>query len=169
MTIKLLRTGFDAMDVAFKGTLPRDTLEKLEEAREEAQKNQRPVLLHIGPAKIPVHVHEHGKKGGYRYRLDTGPEGEIWFIKNIDDAEQWNIFVSPRAFQLALRGLEGTIGNLFAQLDAMGATVVSESINRVDFAVDVLAPDFELDPALFVAHPHCVTKERFGRQVVFYD
>ena len=36
-------------------------------------------------------------------------------------------------------------------LSAMGATIVSESVNRLDYAVDIATPYFELDMKNFVA------------------
>ena len=104
MEMKVLRSGFDGLDIAFQGALPADVLGDLEEARNVAQVAQTPTLVQIGPGNVSVHVHETGKRGGYRYTCSTGPEGEVWFFKAGNDSEDWNIFVSVRAFQLAIHG-----------------------------------------------------------------
>ena len=37
-------------------------------------------------------------KHGFRYRLDTGDDGEVWLVKDSADPRQWNLFASVRAF-----------------------------------------------------------------------
>ena len=48
------------------------------------------------------------------------------------------------------------------RLAEFGATVIAESINRVDFAVDLLSPEFKLEPDRFVVPPGCEVKAHFG-------
>jgi hypothetical protein len=152
-TIECLYVGFDGLDVAFQGGLPEAALEVLQSAREDAQGQMRPVLAHIGVLK--AHVAETGSRGGYRYRFDTGEDGEIWFVKHDARVDQWNIRVSVKSFALMLHGYEFVRNRLYDRLKAMGATISAESVGRVDLAVDLRIPDFQLEPNLMVAHSHC--------------
>lgn len=152
--IKLLHAGFDTIDVAFAGALPKKTLEILEEARQEAQDRQEPTLTTLGPGKVDAHVAGHGLRGGYAYVLDTGPVGAKWMIKHNTDSQKWNLFASPRATTLLAHGFEGTRDLLRAQLEGMGGRMTDHSINRVDFAMDFQTQAFELHQDQFVAHSH---------------
>ncbi|MBT3361353.1 MAG: hypothetical protein HN403_17155 [Rhodospirillales bacterium] len=156
--MEILRSGFDTFDMAFQGALPEKVLKTLEEGKDEAQATMKPTLVDLGPGRVAGHVLEGGKPGGYRYSFSTGPEGEIWFFKHNTDKGNWNIFVSVRSNQLVINGIEKVIEVLQERLVGFGAVVIAESVNRVDFAVDVVASEFVLDPKRFVAHPHSVTR-----------
>ena len=160
--MRLLHTGFDALDVAFQGALPKATIEHLLETKSEAAKLQDKVLTEIGPGNVEMHVHKAGLKGGYAIRTDTGPLGEIWAFKEDTNPKEWNIFVSVRAAALAVYGFRAVCKNLFARLEAMGAVVYAESVNRVDYALDFLTTDFELHLDQFVAHPRTKIRPYFG-------
>jgi hypothetical protein len=41
-----------------------------------------------------------GARNCFRYRLDTGDDGEVWLVKHNADARQWNLFASVRSFAL---------------------------------------------------------------------
>lgn len=146
--MKILRYGFDTIDVSFMGALPEGVLAALAGAKEAAIEQQFPEPLDIGG--VLGSVGQVGKGGGYRYTFDTGPEGEIWWFKHNTATENHNIFVSVRAAQLLLKGWERVRDDLYVSLEKLGATVLGESINRVDFAIDLLAPEFELEPKNFV-------------------
>lgn len=161
---KLLYAGFDTLDVAIAGALPKDALEVLLRAREEAQESQTPTLATIGPGKVDMHVAGHGMRGGYAFLLDTGPLGAKWMVKDNVDARQWNIFASPRATTLLAYGVEGTRDLLLKQLNAMGARMTDHSINRVDFAMDFQTQGFELRQDQFVAHSHTKVSPHWGKQ-----
>lgn len=150
MTFPIMYAGFDGLDVAFQGKIPAYALDTLETARTEAQEARADALAYIGPGKLAAHVGETGARGGYRYRMDTGPEGVIWFIKRGDDPQDWNLRASVKSATLAVHGYQGVQDLLYRDLEAMGATVLSESIGRVDFAVDFLIKDFDLRPENFV-------------------
>ncbi len=153
MEIEVLRCGVDTLDIAFQGALPSKVLARLRDARETARADKSDCLIEING--VEGHVGETGARGGYAFRFDTGPEGEIWLIKDNIDLEQWNIRVECRALGLALEGYEGVKARLLDRLEAMGARVLTESISRIDFAVDFVAEDFELKPINFIAHWHC--------------
>ncbi len=160
----LLYAGFDTLDVAFAGALPIDTLAALEQAREQAQESQEPVLLSIGPGEVSMHVSGFGMRGGYAFIVDTGPIGSKWMIKNNSDTRQWNIFASPRATILLALGYRETRDRLFKELEEMGARVTDHSINRVDFAMDFQTQGFELHQDQFVAHSHTKVSPHWGIQ-----
>ena len=148
----LVHAGFDTLDVAFAGCLPHDVYPILEKAREEAAEAQHEVLVAIGPGNLSMHVAGHGMTGGYAFVTDTGPVGVKWMFKNNKDSRQWNIFASPKATTLLAHGYAGTRDKMFAELEAMGASVTDHSINRTDFAMDFRTNGFELHLHQFVCH-----------------
>lgn len=164
MTYELLYAGFDSLDVAFAGALPHSVLEALEKARADAQERQEPVLTHIGPNNVPMHVLGHGMRGGFAFVVDTGPLGGIWKFKKNADARQWNIFASPGAKMLLAYGYEGTRDKLWEFLDTIGAKISDHSINRADFAMDFQTENFELQQDQFVAHSHTKISTHYEKQ-----
>lgn len=158
-----MRIGFDGLDVAFKGTLPDELLEAFAEAKEEAQKKREDALVNVSKG-FAVHVAESGARGGFAFRVDTGPDGETWFFKN-DGSIDWNIRVSCKSAMLLKYGYEGAKQKLYDRLEAFGAYVEEASIGRVDYAIDFQAPDgFEIDPTLVVAHTNSTVDEH-GAQI----
>jgi hypothetical protein len=157
--IECLYVGFDGLDVAFQGSLPEAALAMLERARDEAQREMRAVLVRIG--ELDAHVAETGARGGYRYRFDTGEDGETWFVKQDARVDRWNIRVSVKSLPLMLHGYAAVCDRLYTRLRAMGARVLAASIGRVDIAVDLRMHGFRLDPTLFVAHSHCDKDAQF--------
>ncbi len=166
--IKILRAGYDGLDVSFCGTMPPSVLEALERGKTEAVRSRQDALVQISP-RLSVHVAETGAKGGYAYRVDTGPDGETWFLKRSDTID-WNIRVSCKSAMLATLGYEGAKARLYARLKEFGAFVESESIGRVDFAFDFTAPaEFEIDPSLVVAHVNSGVREHDAKMKVTED
>ena len=162
---ELLYAGFDGLDIAFQGCLPHDVLDQLEEARDGAQKTQTPALVTLGDKGFEAHVHEAGRRGGYRFHLSTGPTGAIYWFKANGDARNWNIFVSIGSAMLLDRGYHGAKDQMFEDLANMGAILGKESVNRVDFAMDFRMPeDFQLRVEQFVAHPHAKVSPHMGEQ-----
>lgn len=152
--VKLLYAGFDTFDFAVRGSFPQEVLDQLEAGRDEAEERQDKVLIRIGPNQFKAHIESFGKKGGYRYLFDTGPLGAKWMIKRNTDANQWNIFVSPRATMLLAYGYRETFDRLHQAFIEMGGQATEHSINRVDFAMDFETSGFELHPEQIVAHSH---------------
>lgn len=161
---KLLYAGFDTLDVAFAGALSPEALSALEASREEAQANQYPSLLKIGPGKVRMHVYGHGMRGGYAFIADTGPLGAKWLFKKNLDPRQWNIFVSPAATMLLAYGYELARDRIFDELLAMGANISDHSVNRVDFAMDFQTLFFEARPEQFVAHSHTKVSPHWAKE-----
>lgn len=153
----IVHSGLDGLDVAFQGSIPERMRALLTSARDAARDAMEPQYVEFGG--VPGHVLETGAKGGYAFIFDTGPDNEIWFFKDSADPEQWNIRVSVRAVQVAVAGYHATKAALFDRMEAFRAKVLDESISRVDFAVDIVAPDFELRPDNFVCHSRCNVSE----------
>lgn len=190
--MELLHSGFDNLDIAFSASLDEAVLVQFHAAQESARLQNRSIFVSING--IGFNVASSGKRGGYAYRADTGPFGEIWSFKVPNKRDAWGIHVSVSALQVALRGLAKTRSKIEERLALLGVTVRPgmESISRIDFAMDFLIPDFEPDPNHFVMHPRFVRKEHGsltpytaagptgriqtvmigknpGRQVVVYD
>lgn len=172
--MKMIYHNFDGLDVSFQGALPESILGQLAEARDRAQQEKRNVLAEIGPEKMPVMVAETGAKGGYKYRFDTGMDGETWFIAHCLKADKWNIRVSVKSLALALNGYMAVKDRLLKRLVALQArgparrdsvtnAVIEaplERISRFDYCFDfIMDKEFEPLPLCFVAHQrskkHC--------------
>jgi len=150
LNAQVVYKGFDTLDVAFKGCFPQNVLEKLENAKLKAQNNNESCLVKINGIAIKVNLS--GAKEGYKYIFDSGFDGETWFVKHSVDPEQWNIRVSIKSATLAEHGFNGAKDRLYKRFEKFGATILEESIGRIDFAVDIKAPDFILNPEGFVYH-----------------
>lgn len=150
--MRVIYSGFDALDVAYQGRISDDFLACLEQAQQKAVETREPALLEYGGLRF--HVAESGARGGYAFRCDTGPIGATWFFKRPNARDAWGIRVSVKSLMLATYGLQGARERIDGALCALGCTLAArpESIGRVDFAVDVLAPGFELHPDNFVMH-----------------
>jgi hypothetical protein len=163
MTPKLLYAGFDSVYVALQGALPAETIEVLRKAREAAAERHEPILVSIGLAGEEMHLAPGGLSGGYAFRADTGPIGEMLAFKENNDPQEWNGFASIHASTLAALGFRAAREQLFARLARMGFAMVGHSVNRIDYAADFLTQGFELRPDGFVAHP------RIKRKVYWSD
>lgn len=150
--MQILYSGFDTVDFSIQGALPAKVLKNLADAKEEAGKRQGEVLIHAGPDSVPIHVHESGLGGGFAYRTSTGPTGEIIGIKNNTDPTQWNITVSVRAAALASYGWRQAVQNVWDRLQGLGARILSHSIRRIDYAIDIRIPVWDLRQDSFVTH-----------------
>lgn len=147
--MKTLYRGFDGLDVTFQGCAPKRLLDTLEKAKEAAQANERSEsIVYRG---LAFEVAPTGAVG-FSFRLDTGPDGETWFIAKSEKPHGWNIRVSVKSMALALYGFKAIRARLFERLNTFGADVRAYSVGRVDFAVDVEAPDFRINPERIVCH-----------------
>lgn len=101
-----------------------------------------------------MHVHETGARGGYRFTCDTGPIGAIWFFKVPNPSDPWGVRVSVKSLPLALNGIRAVEADLLALVSAFCGKLVPDdvSLGRVDYCLDFLIPDFNLNPDQFVMH-----------------
>ncbi|MEE9312855.1 MAG: hypothetical protein V3V10_10655, partial [Planctomycetota bacterium] len=146
----LLHKGFDALDVAFPGQISKSLTAFLDSKKAEAQENGIPVLASMNG--LQFHVAPSGASGGYAFICNTGKTGEIWKLKRPSPSGEWGIFASVSAVRVALQGLPIVRTHLIDTLNKFGVayTEGSERINRVDFALDFLMPDFVLSEDNFV-------------------
>jgi|GEM_PF-1811133 hypothetical protein len=158
---ELLRSGVDALEVAFQGALSVSALSMLDEARAEGKKKEQDQVCDFGVFDCLVRHFGSSATKGYSYVFSTGLMGETWMIKANEDPEQWNIRVDVKAAQLATDGYAKVKENLWGRLEAMGAMVLSESIGRIDICVDLICPNFQLKPHLFVHHSRVKTERNF--------
>tara|TARA_R110002110_G_scaffold198480_1_gene408808 strand:- start:4302 stop:5492 length:1191 start_codon:yes stop_codon:yes gene_type:complete len=148
---QVLYSGYDTLDVAFRGAFSETVLKNLEAARSDAEVFEKDQPAQIGPNKVLILVKPNGRRGGFRYVFDNGPTGAIFAAKANADPKEWNLFVSVRALRLLTLGYAETKKWLNETLAAMGFQITEISVNRIDFAVDILAPNFKLDIANFIA------------------
>ena len=95
-------------------------------------------------------IKENGMSGGYAFVLIDGPTGGIFSIMNNSNPKNWNLAVSVRALRLLTHGYVSTRTWITETFHAMGCELVDHSVRRIDFAVDVLAPSFDLHMDNFV-------------------
>ena len=156
---EVLYRGFDGLDVAFQGTLKRDFVDRLEAMKAQAQAEMRPVTVEYGNTRFLIA--ETGAPHGYAFRCDTGDDGAIWFFKRSTNPADWNFRVSVKSMALALYGIGKVQAQLYEFLSIIAEQVGAESLGRVDYAVDVLAPDFVLVPGHFVMHSHTDRRDHY--------
>ena len=165
MKIRQLYAGFDTIEVAFMGALPHDALTLMAETKKEAIALQDKQLITIGPGEVEGFIIEKGLKGGYAFMFDTGPLGELWTFKDNADPSQWNISVKVHASALACHSYQETKDRIFGRLKDMGCIFGTESVRRIDFAMDFLMPKtFELNHEQFVAHNRAKISPYYGEK-----
>lgn len=147
--MKTLYHGFDGLEVAFQGCVSRGFLDTLQRAKESAQEHEKPETVTYNGLTFEVFA---TGASGYSFRLDTGPDGETWFIANSEKPHGWNLRVSVKSMALALYGYSAVRATIFKRLEAFRATVQAHSVGRVDFAVDVEAEGFTINPERVVCH-----------------
>lgn len=150
--MELLYRGFDGLDLSLQGQISAAFLAELEAAKEHAQKSNAPTVLFWNGLKLEVN--ETGSRGGYAFTGSTGPLGATWFFKKPNARDPWGVRVSCASFNLALNGLGGARAQLYETLRALEVDLIpgGESLSRVDYALDFLAPEFVLVPEHFVMH-----------------
>ena len=160
--MKIIYSGFDKVEFSVQGNLSREVLDALETHRTEAEEQRSMVLATLGPGQLDAHVHDSGMKGGYRYRLDTGPCGVIVACKNNTNPNLWNLSVVIRAASLATMGLDAALTLAWDTLEKLGATVLSHSVRRIDYAMDIRMAEWDLRLDSFVAHSRTTIHPHWG-------
>ena len=91
---------------------------------------------------------------GYRFILKGGQDGATWFFKKPNVKDKWGIRLSFGSFFMATHGLGAAKAHVDHVTAKLGIRFGTDdvSISRADFCVDVLAPDFTLNPEHFVMH-----------------
>lgn len=149
----VVHRGFDTIALSIQTNISHQLFELLNSEREKAEESGNPVRFSYGGADFDLLPY--GGKG-YRFILKGGPLEVTWFIKKPNPRDTWGIRISVGSTLLATQGLgyaRAYIDKTLARLGVrFGAHQVS--VSRVDFCVDVLAPEFELVPEQFVIHSH---------------
>ena len=162
--MKLIRKGFDGLDIAFPLMLNDDVAAKLLEAQDQSKLAHQDVGIfrHNG---LRMLISQTGARGGYTYRGSTEPGtplGEVWFFKHPrDNGDDWGVRVSCGALPLAQHGFGGVRVDIERKLEALELDYKpgTESIGRVDFAFDFLAPGLMPQRDHFVTHSRTKVRE----------
>ncbi len=151
--MKVIHRGFDTIALSIQANISPELLAELDAARDRAEEACAPVPFSYGGADFDIR----GYGGnGYRFILQGGPLDVTWFFKKPNARDPWGIRISVGSTFLATQGL-GRVGAYIDQtLSLLGVKYGAHqvSIGRVDFCIDILAPDFELIPDQVVLHSH---------------
>ncbi|MEP3946056.1 hypothetical protein [Ascidiaceihabitans sp.] len=131
--------------------MPLEFLNFLESEQSRAKADNAPVLCSYG--EVMFHLKHHGGSG-YQFQLDGGLDGASWAFKRPHAKDPWGVRINIGSRLLALNGLGRAKAHIEDTLAAWGIRFKNEdvSIARVDFCVDVFAPNFLLHPDHFVMH-----------------
>ena len=146
----VLHSGLDGLDLAIRASATPELVEELEAGKAFATEQQ--CEAHTTFNGVTIDIRSSGRTGGYAFTFSTGAMGAIWAVKRPKAGDPWGVHVSIRSRALAIDGLEKVRADLDETCRKLGFRVPPDgiSIGRVDFAVDILAPDFVLDPNAFV-------------------
>lgn len=153
--METIYSGYDTIQFAVKGAMNPTILRSLRHAKERAIEKDTDQPIKLNDYEKEFYIKPIGQKGGFAFVLDFGFDAYIISIKDNNKLEHWNGFVKLRALGLALNGHDAAIQAALATMKSIGFDVREVSLNRVDYAIDILtdAP-IELDPDLFVTHCH---------------
>ena len=166
--LRILHTGFDKLDIAYCGALDDEALATLLEAKTIAQERQEKIRARIGGEDVLV---ESGAQhGGYRFAFTTGLTGERWAVKDSTDAHGWNIMAKVDAAALATSTPDMVRRQLSDRIARLGLRITDQSLNRVDYAIDLQMPShFALHLEQVVAPQRSQVRPHWGDQQASQD
>lgn len=184
--MKIVHSGFDTIALSIQGQIPTDLFSELTVAREMAEDIRSPVPFTYGGADFNLLTHG---GHGYQFILQGGPLEVNWFFKKPNPRDPWGIRISVGSIFLATQGLGYVRAYIEKTMMRLGINYEAHqvSIGRADFCIDILAPEFEINPDNFVIHSksnrteHLITNGRSSRftsvtagkmpnrQVIVYD
>ena len=149
----IVHCGFDTLALSIEANISQELFALLDAEREKAEEARAPVPFTYGGADFDLLPYG---GNGYRFILKGGPLDVTWFIKKPNARDGWGIRVSVGSTFLATQGLGHARAYIDKTLTRLGVRYGPQqiSIARADFCVDILAPDFELQPENFVIHSH---------------
>ncbi|MEQ8299380.1 MAG: hypothetical protein RH945_02435 [Hyphomonas sp.] len=152
MPFEIIYSGYDGLDLSYRTFLPDHVLGILRSAKSEASKSHSSVAVNLGGKECVVSGS--GAFGGYQFNVDTGLLGETWLIKEAERSDPWGCRVSIKSLPLALFGAEEMKRRCDIFLAELGVHLRPTDcrVSRIDFAIDMLIPEFELNPSNFVCH-----------------
>ncbi|MEN8893081.1 MAG: hypothetical protein ABF283_09345 [Planktotalea arctica] len=174
-----------------KRSISLEVFEMLIKDKAAAKAERRDTLITLDGWQF--HLKPHGGKG-YEFILSDGEAHATWALKKPSAKDPWGVRVSIGSFYLATAGLGKARAYIDATLERLGIRYVPTdiSIARIDYCVDILAPQFTLIPEHFVMHARTKRKDHIatsdqqvdgisgrvqtvtigktpGRQIVTYD
>jgi len=154
----VLHVGFDTLALAIKANISDDLFERLDAEQKVASDERREVVVIL--EGITFLLSPHGG-AGYRFILKGGQDGATWFFKKPNAKDKWGIRLSFGSFFMAMHGLGAAKAHVDHVTAKLGIWFGPDdvSISRADFCVDVLAPDFVLNPDQFVMHSGNVRRD----------
>ncbi|MGX9353984.1 hypothetical protein ACS3SW_02125 [Roseobacteraceae bacterium S113] len=146
-----MHRGFDTLRLSIKASIPPDLLETLEAEQRRAELENAPALVEYNG--LQFHVKSHGGHG-YAFILSGGPDGANWSLKRPNPRDPWGVQIAIGSRFLAYHGLGMAKAHIEHWMERFGMRYATEdvSIARLDYCVDLLAPDFTLIPDQFVMH-----------------
>lgn len=160
--MKIIYSGFDTITFAVQGALKPEAIKTLRLCKTRAEHEEADYPIKLGDISKDIYLKPNGQKGGYAFVLDMGFDAQIISLKDNIILTNWNGLVKIRAINLALNGYEKAIQSSLDKLKAIGFEIKNVSMNRVDYAMDVLtAVPIVLDPANVVTHSHRQVKSHY--------
>lgn len=150
--MKIVHSGFDSIYFAVRGALMPATLQRFEKLKEQALKDERDVSFSTLNTPTSYLLKASGKKGGYTYLISTGLAGSSIAFKASLSREEYNGFVEISSACLLAHRWKKSIARALDHVQALGFHVVEISLNRVDYCIDFLDAEIELDARDFIAH-----------------
>ena len=151
--MRVIHKGFDTINLSIEANIPKEFFEFLTKEQELAADERSSRLIQY--ESLDFELLQYGGSG-YRFILKSGQLGVTWMFKKPNPKDSWGIYISIGSTLLATQGLGYARALINSTLDRLGVRFQSNqvSLNRADFCVDILAPDFELFPDNFVIHSH---------------
>ncbi|QFU07163.1 hypothetical protein PARPLA_00893 [Rhodobacteraceae bacterium THAF1] len=151
--MEVLHQGFDKLYVAVRGQMTDEILDQLEQVKAHAVQINDVMATWVDGLNLVVHPM--GRKGGYQFVCETDyGRGPMLALKAPNKRDPWGVHASFSSIYLAANGLEAARAKLDTILDQLNIVRLDQdvAISRLDYAIDVLAPTFILDPDHFVMH-----------------
>ncbi|MCR9146727.1 MAG: hypothetical protein NXH74_05950 [Rhodobacteraceae bacterium] len=151
--MRVVHRGFDTLHLSIQKNIPEDLFDYLEAQKETAETLRETIPVTFNGADFDLSPY--GGRG-YSFLLADGPLGAQWAFKKPNPKDPWGVRVTVGSTVLATQGLGVVRAYIVDTMSALGMPFEAQqvSIGRADFCVDILAPDFELEPAQFVMHSH---------------
>lgn len=151
--MRVVHRGFDTLHLSIQKNLPPELHDYLTAQKEIAESTREAVPVTF--KGLDFNLAPYGGKG-YSFILEDGPLGAQWAFKKPNPKDPWGVRIMIGSTFLATQGLGAARAYIADTMDALGMPFEAQqvSIGRADFCVDILAPEFELQPAHFVMHSH---------------
>ena len=147
----VLHRGFDTLALSIKQTIPIKLFDYLTQEKELAEEERRDVLIKYNNLQFLL---KPNGGSGYRFILSDGNASATWAFKRPNAKDPWGIRISIGSLFLATSGLGAARAYIEMVLERLGIRTVETdiSISRIDYCVDILAPNFTLHPDNVVMH-----------------